>query len=192
MNEISVVFDTTDGKRLPTAIYAMMIDVSPDTKLFAEKLSELFEANVNRVHGFVLARSGSRSLAEDVTGDVFVEAARRFQEGRGSEVTPSWLMVVARRRLIDRWRRAESQRTRVRHLRRERPPPDLETSDRDERVFQSLRSLPTRQLTALSLRYLEGYSVAEVADLMSVSYRTAESLLARARVSFRRSYEGAR
>jgi RNA polymerase sigma-70 factor (ECF subfamily) len=58
----------------------------------------------------------------------------------------------------------------------------------DEMVLAALQSLPTRQRAALTLRYLDECSVAEVADTLDVSYRAAESLLSRAKVNFRSAY----
>ncbi len=156
-----------------------------------EILQGLFHAEVANVHGFVLARTGSTTIAEDVTGDVFVEAARRFREGRGDEVTGGWLITVARRRLIDWWRRSESQRRRTELLRLERQPEEAMAPE-DSRLLVAMSSLPDRQRAALSLRYLDEFSVSEVADALELSYQATESLLARARRSFRRAYGGER
>lgn len=151
-------------------------------------LEQLYEREVAAVHGFLLARCGSIMLAEDLTAEVFTNAARRFAEGRGGEVSGAWLMSVARRRLIDHWRRADSQRRRVEKLRNERAP--LDTVDlEDERILAALESLSGRQRAVLTLRYLDEYSVSEVADEIGVGYRAAESLLARARRSFEHAYE---
>jgi RNA polymerase sigma-70 factor (ECF subfamily) len=151
------------------------------------ELELLYETEVARVHGYLVTRCGSRQLAEDVTGEVFLNAAQRFAQGRQAEVTTAWLMSVAKRRLIDHWRRADSQRRRIEKLRLERGAHsalDLE----DERVFAALESLSDRQRAALTLRYLDEHSVSEVADALDVSYQAAESLLARGRQSFERAY----
>ena len=56
-------------------------------------------------------------------------------------------------------------------------------------VLDALQTLPDRQRAALSLRYLEELSVAEIADELSVTYTAAESLLARGRRSFERAWQ---
>jgi RNA polymerase sigma-70 factor (ECF subfamily) len=53
-----------------------------------------------------------------------------------------------------------------------------------------MRSLPPDQQAVLSLRYLDDLSVPEVADVLGRSVHATESLLARARRAFRKSYEG--
>jgi RNA polymerase sigma-70 factor (ECF subfamily) len=160
-----------------------------------ERLSSLYAHNVDRVHGFLLARCGSPALAEDLTGVTFEEAAKAFARGKEDTVTPSWLLTVGRRRLIDHWRRAERLRRRMATLRAEKLTDDLrlvhpDTSiSTDDRVMTALESLPTRQRAALTLRYLDDYSVSEVAATLETSYRSAESLLARARHAFKTAYE---
>lgn len=152
-------------------------------------LSSLFEGEVEGVFGFLVRRCGDRSVAEDLTAETFAEASSRFSAGRGHEVTPGWLRTVARRRLIDHWRRGESARRRLVRLAstapRSAPPPD----DPDDAIDDALASLSIRQRAALTLRYLDDYSVAEVAAALGISYKATESLLSRARHSFAESYE---
>lgn len=159
-----------------------------------DALAALFEQEVGLVHGYLRARCGSPAAAEDVTSEVFAEAARRFKQGRGNEVSPAWLLTVAKRRLIDHWRRAESQHRRLELLQRERQgdieQPSMEAEGNDDgRVLTALSSLPDRQRAALALRYMDDFSVSEVADALELNYQAAESLLARARRSFARAFE---
>ncbi len=153
-------------------------------------LAAVFEANVDSVFGYVLARCGSRQMAEDVASDTFVEAARAFQSGRGHEVERGWLFHVARLRLIDYWRRDERQRKRIERLTtvglQDQVLPD--GSDGDPYVLAALDSLSSRQRAVLLLRYVDDYSVSEVADAMELSYQATESLLARARRSLLAAY----
>jgi len=41
----------------------------------------------------------------------------------------------------------------------------------------------------VALRYLDEFSVSEIADEMAIEYRAAESLLARGRRSFKKAWE---
>jgi RNA polymerase sigma-70 factor (ECF subfamily) len=151
------------------------------------ELERLYEQEVARVHGFLLARCGSRTLAEDLTAEVFINAAQRFAQGRQMEVTTAWLISVAKRRLVDHWRTSERQGRRLDKLRLERSA-DQALDMEDDRVLAALESLSTRQRAALTLRYLDEHSVSEVADALGTTYQATESLLARARSSFERAY----
>ena len=151
-------------------------------------LQSLFDRWSADVFGFTLARCGSRAVAEDVTSEVFVAAARAIAGSDPAQVTKAWLLAVARRRLIDQWRRQRTQRNIVERL-RNLPVSGVGARVMDrERVHRALAGLPDGQRLALTLRYLDDHSVAEVADELAVSYAAAESLLARARRSFLRAW----
>lgn len=160
------------------------------------QLVDAFERWSARVNGFVLARCGDEALAADVTSDVFVAAARAIGGDRPEQVTLPWLLATARRRLIDQWRLQRTRRKTLVWLVAQpveaagsiaaaRPLFD------PERVRRALDSLSESQRSALTMRYLDEMSVSEVADALDMTYRAAESLLARARRSFERSWEEA-
>ena len=153
-------------------------------------LADVFEGEVASVFGFLLTRCGSRPVAEDLTSLTFLAASERFAAGRGAEVTGGWLRTVAARRLVDHWRTqgADSRRfERLRSVARPHADPPAEPNDD---VLTALDSLPDRQRAALVLRYLDDFSNAEIADALELSYKAVESLLARARASFRAAYTG--
>ncbi len=149
-------------------------------------LAALFDANVDDLYRYCLARCGSETIADDATSEAFFAAARLFAAGRAAEVDRPWLYVVAKRRLLDQWRAVERERRRTQRLRTLRQD-DAEIDlgePMSERVLRALQSLPRRQRAALALRYLDECSVAEVADALDVNYSAAESLLARGRRGF--------
>lgn len=160
--------------------------LAPDVRQW---VAVLYDAQVATVYGYLVARCGSHVLAEDLTAEVFLDAARLYASGGDNDVIDAgWLRMVARRRLIDHWRRAASQRRRIERLQRERPP-DLPNHDRADVVRRALESLAERQRAAIVLRYLDDLSVSEVAVALGETYRTTESLLARGRRAFRAAYE---
>ncbi|MGI9610659.1 MAG: RNA polymerase sigma factor, partial [Acidimicrobiia bacterium] len=76
----------------------------PDLQI---RFREMYEATLPVVYGFLSLRvGGNRALAEDLTSETYSAAVALFKQGRGHEVTISWLRTVARRRLIDHWRRS--------------------------------------------------------------------------------------
>jgi RNA polymerase sigma-70 factor (ECF subfamily) len=154
-----------------------------------------YETALPRVYGFVYGRAGGdEALAEEVTAQAFTEAirARRSFDGRSDPVT--WICSIARNRLIDHHRAAA--RDQARHLRLvvtdihaadEQPWQSLD--DRDA-VLSLLASLPPMERTAMTLHYLDGYTVRETARLIGRSEPATESLLTRARDRARSAYPG--
>lgn len=155
-----------------------------------ELLARLFTEHVDAVFGFLVTRCGSRSVAEDVAGETFAEAARAFSVGRGDGIGRGWLIDVAKKRLIDHWRRERRHLNRVDRLIQFAPTdPETDGHDGDTRLLEALDTLPSRQRAVLMLRYLDGYSVSDVADALETTYQATESLLARARRSLLVAYE---
>ena len=166
-----------------------VIAVEQEHQTGQRELIRLFRERSARVHGFVLARCGDSAVAEDVTAQTFEAAAVRFARGRGDEVSEAWLTTVAQRRLVDHWRRAGRQRRMIEwvagNVRQVADPPHVPDDD----VVAALDSLPASQRAVVVLRYLDDWSVAEIARGLDLTYRATESLLARGRRSLRAALE---
>lgn len=152
------------------------------------QFSAMYEATLPVVYGFLSLRvGGNRPLAEDLTAETYASAVVLYKAQRSSEVTVSWLRTVARRRLIDHWRRTAVASKNVMKL----VPPEPDTADVSATVAAALAALNETQRQALVLQHMEGYSVVEIAELLGRSPTGVQSLLNRARVAFRAAYEEA-
>lgn len=146
-----------------------------------------------RVHRFVAARcGGDQVLAEELTQAAMVQAirARASYDGRASVVT--WICTIARNLLIDHFRRLErEERNRLRLAVREIDPvdPGVRVAERDA-VESALRRLPAMGRLALVLRYVDEYSVPEIARLIGRTESATHALLTRSREQLRTSFEG--
>jgi RNA polymerase sigma-70 factor (ECF subfamily) len=101
-------------------------------------------------------------------------------------VTISWLRTVARRRLIDHWRRASVAADNASVV----AAPTAPSSDEVRvAVTQALGMVSEDQRQALVLQHIEDYSVIEVAQLLGRTAKATESLLSRARAAFRDAFE---
>jgi len=156
--------------------------------------TDWYDAALPRVYGFVFGRAGGDSLlAEDITAQAFLEAirARKTFDGRSDPVT--WICSIARNRLIDHYR--TEARDHGRHLRlivteltgAQTPWDQLDNRDA---ALASLAALPPLERTALTLRYVDGYSVRETARLIGRTEAATESLLMRARDRVRAAFPG--
>ena len=166
-----------------------MIAVEHQRDSVQQGLIRLFEERSAGVHGLVLARCGDPSLAEEITAQTFESAARQFARGKGDDVTTGWLTTVALRRLVDHWRRSGRQRRLVERMTLSSAGVADEFLPRDHDIEEALGSLPTSQRSVVVLRYLDDWSVSEIAEGLDLTYRAVESLLARARRSLRAALE---
>ena len=157
-------------------------------------LLALYDDAVGEVYGYLLTRCRNRSVAEDVTSEVFMGAVDAVRRGTGPTVTTAWLIGIARHKLVDHWRRVEREQCRLQAVADE-PAADAEDEDPwDARLDvlaarDALERLGAHHRAALTLRYLDGLPVAEVAAILGRTLHATEALLVRARRAFRDAYE---
>ena len=151
-----------------------------------------FAALVKRHHGrcYRLAWHilNDRGEAEDATQEAFLKVwkqARTFAPGRGQ--FSGWLTRIVSHCALDGRRVARRVTTLEPEaealLEDDRPGPDRLAESRE--VQQLMAAMPARQRAALSLFYLEGCSMNEVADAMGSNIKSVESLLSRGRLALR-------
>ena len=142
------------------------------------------------VYSCVFNRCGDAALAKDLTAEALLAAAVRYRDGEGRAVTVAWLTMVARRRLIDHWRRVEREQRRLRLVWDSRDEGDGPWSSGGSatRVLAALQELGPAHQAVLTLRYLDDLPVAEVARALCRSVRATDSLLSRAKAAFRLAY----
>jgi RNA polymerase sigma-70 factor, ECF subfamily len=158
----------------------------------AERVADIYQRALPQVYGYLLPRCGSTVVAEDLTADTFMAAVAALAEGRirAADVTVAWLIGVARHKLADHWRRsAREQRgaAAVAVLAEEAGDPWDKHLD-VQAAHAALARLPGPQRAALTLRYLDGLPVAEVAACLGRSLHATETLLVRGRAALRRIY----
>lgn len=151
-------------------------------------LLQLYDSALPHVYGYLLSRCGDRALAEDLTSDTFLAAAGATSD---APFTIGWLIGIARYKLADHWRwQARQDRLLV------AVADGVEDADPWEAELEVLRAhavqgkLSPPHRAVLTLRYLDGCSVAEIAELLDRTVHATEALLVRARRAFRNDYEG--
>ncbi len=159
-----------------------------------DRFRDWYDATLPRVYRYLAARcGGDEALAEELTQQTFVEAVRKPDRFDGRSDLVTWMCAIGRNRLIDHYRRHGREARRHDRLMAERAPgadaPWRDTETRDG-VEAAIARLPADQRMALLFRYLDDLSVREVAAAIGRSEKATESLLARARESFRRAYGG--
>lgn len=143
--------------------------------------ADWFDGMDRQLRAWMSTRVADPFLVDDIISATCECAMRAQLRGTIREVTPGWLQVVARRRLIDHWRAQDGQQGRAQRLASETQLV-VEPHDPEADALPGwVDDLPERQRRALILRYVDGHSVAEVARQLESSYRATESLLARSR-----------
>jgi RNA polymerase sigma-70 factor (ECF subfamily) len=168
--------------------------------------SEFFADFFPRVYRFVAPRvGGDVDAAKDVVQATLVKALRNLAQFRGDAALFSWVCQIARHQVADYLRSQRRYAGRV-VLIDDRPelaaafeavagpaaeePAQRYSTEETRRLIRSvLDRLPNRYGDVLEWKYLDGRSVDEIGTLLGVSRDAAQSLLARARKSFREALE---
>jgi len=155
-------------------------------------LLELYDDALPHVYGYLLARCGDTDLAEDLTAESFLAAVHAVRKPGAPEPSVPWLIGVARHKLADHWRTVAREQRRLRVLDAEPVGVDdpWETAIDRIQARDVLARLGAHHRAALTLRYLDGLPVPEVARHLDRTVHATEALLVRARAAFRRIYDG--
>jgi RNA polymerase sigma-70 factor, ECF subfamily len=150
-------------------------------------LLALYDEALPQVYGYLLSRCGQRAVAEDLAAETFLAAVDSVRGDRA--VSVPWLIGVARHKLADHWRRLAREERGLALVE------DAAETDPWDEVLDAVaaravldRLSPIHRL-ALTLRYLDGLPVPEVARLLDRTLHATEALLVRARAAFRRAYD---
>jgi RNA polymerase sigma-70 factor (ECF subfamily) len=177
-----------------------------DTKLVARLLageelafSVFFSSYFPRLFRFAAYRlQGDESLAEDVVQRTLYRAIDKLETYRGEAALYSWLCTFCRREISAILR--ESNRCPVEFIDdlpeiratleslmdpASTPESDAARGELARLIMVTMDSLPVDYAEALEWKYIDGMTVAEIADRQGRGHKAAESLLHRARQSFR-------
>ncbi len=154
-------------------------------------LLELYDRALPQVYGYLISRCGSAPLAEDLTAETFLAAVSAVKRRAVPDLTVAWLVGVARHKLVDHWRRAGREERKLALVAQE--PVIIDDpweAHLDVAIARSvLARLGAHHRCALTLRYLDGLPVAEVASQLDRTVHATEALLVRARSAFRAAYD---
>jgi RNA polymerase sigma-70 factor (ECF subfamily) len=168
---------------------------------------ELFDRFFPRLYRFARARlPRDPDAARDIVQQTFCQAIERLDTYRGEAALYTWFCQICRNALADYYRRNERGAGRVVLL---EDQPDarailesLAAPAADEPEAGALReqvhriveatldALPGQYGEALEWKYIDGLSVREIAARLALGEKAAESLLTRARESFRAAIAG--
>jgi RNA polymerase sigma-70 factor (ECF subfamily) len=153
----------------------------------ADAFGELYRIYCDTVFRYIYYRVSTRALAEDLTSETFVRALRRITtfswQGRDFG---AWLVTIARNLVADHFK---SSRHRMEVSTGEMlDSNEVEASPEDsvlehlsnEALLDAVHRLNDQQRECVTLRFLQGLSVAETADIMGKNEGAIKTLQYRA------------
>jgi RNA polymerase sigma-70 factor, ECF subfamily len=161
-----------------------------------EAFRVLFETHKDRVYSIALRYSGNSTAAMDIAQDTFVKLLSNIGQFRGDSSFESWLyrLVVntcldyhrKRRRFLPLLEEGLEEALDVFRAPRESALDDLLREEQEDRIQQIVAQLPEEQRIVVVLRYTDGLSYEEIADLLGCRRGTVASRLNRAHKALER------
>jgi RNA polymerase sigma-70 factor (ECF subfamily) len=149
-----------------------------------EAFAQLFDRHSPAVLGFLVRILGSRSEAEEVLQEVFLQVWRQSSRYEAGRSTPrGWILVLARSRALDTVRSREARHRREVEVLVDGPSHeslpvgtgDLEARERHEQVSSALSLLPTEQRRCIELAFFEGLTQSQIANRLDAPLGTVKS-----------------
>jgi len=148
----------------------------------------LYDTHAPRVYSLAFRLSGDAEKAREFTQDTFIRAFARLSQFRGDAAFSTWLHRITVT-VVSNARRSEVRFAREvaldeAHMVESAPEaePDLK-----ECIARAVESLTEVYRTTLILHDIEGYTHAEIAELLGVPEGTCKSRLSAARAQLRQA-----
>ncbi|MEZ4613909.1 MAG: sigma-70 family RNA polymerase sigma factor [Caldilineaceae bacterium] len=155
-------------------------------------LGELYDRYEARIYSYIYRRTGSSAVAEDLTAQVFLKMLEAIQGGKGWHSSFSgWLYRIAHNAVIDFYRQRDRQQQvdledAIAVVSSDHNPVVIAESNMDAtRLRAAIDRLTDEQAEVISLRFLEGYSISEVATMMDKTEGSIKALQYRAVATLR-------
>lgn len=143
--------------------------------------------------------------AEDLTQEVFIEVYNSLQKFKGESSVSTWIYRITVNKSLDHLRKKnrkkrfgfmtslfnkESGEMNLDAGHFEHPGVLLEKKELSRALFEAIDTLSENQKTAFILFHIEELSQKEIGEVMSLSAKAVESLIARAKAALRIQLEG--
>ena len=153
---------------------------------------EIYELIFPMVSRFVAVRVPKQDV-EDVAAEVIIKVWKGLPHIENQNALKAWAFKIASRQIVDYYRANKRERT----VSLDDIAQQLTTeTDHSEdwitfiTVGETLNKLSPQQVDVIQLRLVEGFTAAEVADILGTTDQAVDSLLYRAKKSFRKAYQG--
>jgi RNA polymerase sigma-70 factor (ECF subfamily) len=169
-----------------------------------EAFDQFFKEYFPRLYRFILTRTdGDAGLAEEVVQRTMCNVVRKMSSYRGEALLFTWLCQICRNELVSVYRKHGVEQSRsipfedIPEIRaalesfttdQHTPETSRTAEELAKFVRVTLEYLPQKYSAALEMKYIQGYSVDEIGTALNISDKAAESVLSRARASFKEGF----
>lgn len=152
-----------------------------NNKRFVMSVEDAMDRFSTDVYRMAYARTGNKSDAEDITQDTFIKYMKEQKPFSDENHVKAWLLRVAinssKNLVTSAWHRKNTSMDAA----------DLMSTMIEEQseVYHAVAKLPEKYRIVIHLYYYEGYSVEEIAQMLSAKDSTVKSWMRRARMKLK-------
>ncbi len=164
-----------------------------------QSVVEFYKLYSPRILHYLVRRLPREDDAQEILNDVFLDAIDSLSILKKDNNLQAWLYKIAHHKTVDYYRKRKIKSLLLSQI------PYLEIVDSEvhqpefqfekdkirDKIESAFKSLPDLYRKVLRLRYEEKISVKEIALMLAMSFKATESLIFRARQSFKLAYERA-
>lgn len=161
-----------------------------------QALREFYKTFKPKLERFFKRRIGNPADAEEVVADTLFSAIDSLPLFSGKSKLPTWIMAIAKHELVDYYRRKKikeivfSRFPFLEKLISKALGPELVLQEKEakQKIAATLEGLNEGYQQILRLKYMDGFSMAEIADRLKTTVKAVESKLSRARLAFQKEF----
>jgi len=164
-----------------------------------QALDHLHRLFARRIYVFTLNRLHNEAEAEEIVGDTLYEVWQCASRFRGESSVSTWILGIARNKMLTRLRKSQIQTTELDEEMEEAETDVFEPlmeqeqhilgMQQQQHIATCLNQLSDIQRECITLVSVEGYSLAEVAILQECPENTIKTRMFHARISLKRCLE---
>jgi len=164
-------------------------------KINKENFKEIYEKNFNYVYSFVFLRlAANKEAAEDIVQETFISALKGLINYKATSSYKTWLCGIAKNKILNYYRNNIKKEgfTCVEELNYVVDKQDVEfmviNLETRKVILETLNNLKPIYKYVLILKYIDDYSVNDIAKYLCKTLKSIDGILQRAKSSFKKEF----
>lgn len=155
-----------------------------------EAFRHLHDRYIGKIFQYAYTQTGDYHQAEELAQDIMYKVASRLATFKGDSAFKTWLFTIGRRVVID-YHRSQKKHKHTVFMENDKVETFQEQSVSVERevlqkevnqqLMNGLNQLPIHYRMVLHLRFIEGFSISDTAEVMSKTTKSIKALQVRAK-----------